>query len=344
MQGREKQVTMGNRSRQLSEEVWRIRLDSPCGLVVNVFVVRSRRQVALVDAGFPHTADQLNEGLEEIGLSPAQVTDVLYTHTHSDHMGGGVALANTWNVRDWVWEGTTPAMGDWRAHHEQTRTRPGWPIGFLDAGRRADPLVVEMLAKPTSPIDLPAGGALHDPRGVAFGATVSIGDLEFVCVDARGHDPYHAAWYEPTRRWLFSGDVVLAVPVPLVRDMGDQLGAWLTTLERWERSLEVEWLLPGHGMPTRLFGPSIARARGSLEALHSELCRHLRQTEGADPLAVVRSVLPRDPSRYAARSAILLANVETLLAALEEREVIERCDAARWRAAGELPALHALSN
>lgn len=317
-------------------------MDSPCGLVVNVYALRSGDRVALVDTGFSHTADQVAEGLAELDLSPGDVTDVLYTHTHVDHMGGGVALAGRWRPAEWTWEGSEPAFGDWYAHAERARTPEGWPVGPVDASRADDPLVVQMRSKPRNPLRVAGDGRLADPRGVAFGEVVEVGELSFTCVDARGHDPFHCAWFEADRGWLFSGDVVLAVPTPLVARTGDCPGTWLGTLERWERELDVSWLLPGHGLPTRLFGPSLARSRASLARVYDAVSRRLGSGEVVDLLSLTRRVLPRDPSRYAARSSAVMSTLETLLMTLQRMGVVERVSGDRWRRVSEVPPMEAL--
>ncbi|MFT6398227.1 MAG: glyoxylase-like metal-dependent hydrolase (beta-lactamase superfamily II) [Bradymonadia bacterium] len=330
------------RTRQLTDDLWRIRLDSACGLVVNVFLLRSKSAVALIDTGFPHTTEQLESALSELGLRVSDVTDVLYTHTHIDHIGGGVALADSWSPREWFWEGTEPAFSDVYAYLESVRSKPEWPVGFLPEACASDPLICEMHAKPRTPTRAGGTGLLVDPRGVSHGESVELGDYRFECVDGRGHDPFHCAWFCRRLGWLFSGDVIMAVPTPLVLGMGDEVGLWLGTLDRWESELDVTWLIPGHGMPTKLFQPSIARSRRSLVRLYDELSRQLNTGAPVEPLGVTRGVLPADRSRFSARSAVLLANVETLLSALEAEGVVEEIGEGRWLLRTRLPSLDAI--
>lgn len=57
------------------------------------FLVRGGSTVALVDTGFgpaqvpDWTSGQLLESLRELGVEPEDVTDVIYTHLHFDHIG-----------------------------------------------------------------------------------------------------------------------------------------------------------------------------------------------------------------------------------------------------------------
>ena len=63
---------------------------SPSGVMT--FVVRAGNEVVLIDTGFGRdsgdTPSMLLPGLKAIGLSPEDITLVLITHMHGDHIGG----------------------------------------------------------------------------------------------------------------------------------------------------------------------------------------------------------------------------------------------------------------
>jgi glyoxylase-like metal-dependent hydrolase (beta-lactamase superfamily II) len=60
-----------------------IRLD------IDALFVRTSGYLVLIDTGFgPAGHGVLRASLEAIGVSPGQVTDVLITHAHPDHVGG----------------------------------------------------------------------------------------------------------------------------------------------------------------------------------------------------------------------------------------------------------------
>ncbi|MDR2849960.1 MAG: MBL fold metallo-hydrolase [Verrucomicrobiota bacterium] len=52
---------------------------------VNAFLVRTKDQTILVDAGF---GIKLFDNLKEVGLAPGDIDAVLLTHMHGDHIGG----------------------------------------------------------------------------------------------------------------------------------------------------------------------------------------------------------------------------------------------------------------
>ena len=327
---------MANVAKDLGNGVARLRLSSPCGLVVLVYVVRNGDRVALIDTGFGHTVPQLEQGLDELGLGLGEVTDVLYTHTHLDHMGGGVVLRERWDPRQFVWEGTAPALVDYYAHLESIRDNPRWPMNFLPDDGESRPVGAEIRQKPENPIRLTEHGTLGDIEWVALGDVVRVGELRFECVAAPGHDPYHVAWLERGKGWLFSGDVVLAVPTPLVTTLDSDTRAWLETLARWESDLDVGWLLPGHGMPTKLFTQSIQRSRSYHSKLRDALFQSLEMGT-IHPLHVIRDVLPVDRSQFLYRTSVWLGNLELLLHELSSSGTTSLRDDLRWDLVGEFP-------
>ena len=66
--------------------------DAPLTPPCNVTLLRGRGRVALVDAGagstFQDSAGKLLDALDAAGLSPSDVTDVIFTHGHPDHLWG----------------------------------------------------------------------------------------------------------------------------------------------------------------------------------------------------------------------------------------------------------------
>ena len=64
------------------------RLEPPCTLTL----LRSGDRVILFDVGggtgFMPTTGQLPDAMDEIGLDPSEVTDVVFTHAHPDHLWG----------------------------------------------------------------------------------------------------------------------------------------------------------------------------------------------------------------------------------------------------------------
>lgn len=97
---------------------------------------------------------------------------------------------------------------------------------FVHAGR---PLAPDALLADGDEISHPAGRlrAVHTP----------------------GHESGHLCYYDPDRRWLFTGDTILSTGTTVVPPPpdGDML-AYLASLRRLQ-ALDLAYILPGHGPP-----------------------------------------------------------------------------------------------
>ena len=82
---------------------------------VNVFALRGARTV-LIDAGMPGMADAILTNLDKAGIRREDVSLILITHGHPDHVGSaadlkarlGVPIAIHREEASWLREGRTP--------------------------------------------------------------------------------------------------------------------------------------------------------------------------------------------------------------------------------------------
>ena len=75
----------------------------------------------LLDAGI--SARRITNGLKELGLLPEQLTAILVTHDHSDHIAGLTVLTKKLNVPIYATAPTCRTIGD-KAPHAQGLLRP----------------------------------------------------------------------------------------------------------------------------------------------------------------------------------------------------------------------------
>ena len=62
---------------------------------INAFAfVGDDGQVSLMDAGLPYTGKRIDAGLKYLGSDTSEVTKILVTHAHGDHVGGLARVAN----------------------------------------------------------------------------------------------------------------------------------------------------------------------------------------------------------------------------------------------------------
>lgn len=63
---------------------------------------------------------------------------------------------------------------------------------------------------------------------------------------APGHESGHVCYYDPDRRWLFTGDVILGTGTTVIAPPDGDMNAYLTTLRRLA-ALDLARIYPGHG-------------------------------------------------------------------------------------------------
>jgi glyoxylase-like metal-dependent hydrolase (beta-lactamase superfamily II) len=63
-----------------------------------------------------------------------------------------------------------------------------------------------------------------------------------------GHESGHCCYYEPERRWLFTGDTILSTGTTVIAPPDGDMRAYLASLERLG-TLDLARILPGHGPP-----------------------------------------------------------------------------------------------
>ena len=185
---------------------------------VNSYTYASGGETFLIDTGFSRKAKPILRTFRDARVPLTQVRKVLLTHHHIDHMGGAAYL------------------------QQQSRA----PVGchpedapYVDGRARAPmPLLMRLFVR-VHPA--PVATLLKDGD--------QVGALRVV--HAPGHTPGEVVFYEPARKVLFSGDAVverkgkLTLPAPRVASNIAQAVDSLRLL----RALEIDLLLPGHGVP-----------------------------------------------------------------------------------------------
>lgn len=63
--------------------------------LVNWTLVADDSGVMLIDAGYPGSRDEVLASLKSLGYGPADVTAILLTHAHVDHLGAAIWFAKT---------------------------------------------------------------------------------------------------------------------------------------------------------------------------------------------------------------------------------------------------------
>jgi glyoxylase-like metal-dependent hydrolase (beta-lactamase superfamily II) len=213
----------------------------------NVYVVEGNNGNILIDSGWGDSEViwAFREGLREDNLKFRDINWIVITHIHPDHYGLAGKLkelcgaelavhrteAGLINSRYKDFGGLLKDMGDMLSSN-------GVPQSELADLKQAS-LWMNQFVSPALP-DV----SLDD------GDRISNGSFGFEVLRTPGHSPGHICLYEARKRWLFSGDHVLANCIPHVGfhpQSGDNpLKDYIDSLEM-VNGLGVNFVFPGHG-------------------------------------------------------------------------------------------------
>lgn len=185
---------------------------------VNSYTLREGDEILLIDTGFSRKAKPIVRAFRNARVPLTRLGKVLLTHHHIDHMGGAAFLVQNSHALLACHADDAPFV-DGREKTPMSllmrlfvRIHPAPVATVLKEGDRVGPLLV-----------------VHVP----------------------GHTPGEVVFYDPARKILFSGDALvernghLSLPAPRYAANLDQAIRSLARL----RELDVEVLLPGHGVP-----------------------------------------------------------------------------------------------
>ena len=328
---------------EVSPGIWLLRIPVPFSIrSVNVYLIETEAGPMLVDCGADteEALDLLRVGLKITGYGFEDLVVIFVTHHHLDHWGLLAKLKELSGAQTVMHVVESDCARDFLTQQEEIAGRfgsflleNGMPVGEANL---AHTQLLEMLkfATPTS-IDR----ELNDTTPLLLDEVA----LRTVCTP--GHSPKHLCLYDSTKKILISGDHLLpritshvgfslhSGPNPLA----DYLASLQTTV-----SLEIDLVLPGHGLP---FQDSRQRVREMVQ--HHE--QRLQQTlasiteEGKTAYEIASDIFGHDLPIHEGRLALMeaLAHLEWLVSQeLLDRQKREHTIRFRRKGDGTLPGIH----
>jgi glyoxylase-like metal-dependent hydrolase (beta-lactamase superfamily II) len=204
-------------------------VDPSPDFTTHVFLLKNRGGgYTLVDTGLPGKDTAILAYLEHLKLKPTEVKSVLITHLHKDHTG---------NLRRILEATKAKSYAHWLEAGFIARNPPyDGPGSPPDESVEVD-------------VQLKDGDSVNGGEGL-------------VAYHTPGHTPGHTAYFEPTRKLLFSGDLFFGIPALSLTlpDYTHHTGSAQISARRMA-TLNPEALLTYHG------GPFLSKAGKELKAL-----------------------------------------------------------------------------
>jgi glyoxylase-like metal-dependent hydrolase (beta-lactamase superfamily II) len=157
------------------------------------------------------------------------------------------------------------------------------------------------------------GVALSPDRLLDDGDEITHRGGRLCVVHTPGHESGHVCYYDPERRWLFTGDLVLGTGTTVVAPPDGDMTAYLASL-RHLLTLDLVRILPGHG-------PAIDRPHEVVRGYLVHRAMRERQItacleEGVDtiPAIVARCYADVHPGLHGAAGLTVRAHLEKLIA------------------------------
>ena len=206
----------------------------------------------LVDCGF--TLKQTRTRLARLGLEPEQLTAILVTHEHADHVQGVVPLARCYGIPVYASHGTRRGVADWRGVDVRTFDSHA---PFQLASVRVTPVPVPHDARePTQFVFDAAGlrlGVLTDLGHVTRHVETAYRDCDALLVEAN-HD----------RDMLWRGDYPLHLKRRIASPLGHLSNEQTVALLRQFGNLSSRHVVVGHISEQNNDAARIAAAFGGL--------------------------------------------------------------------------------
>ena len=245
---------------------------------VNVYIVEGNDGNLLIDTGWntPEAFNTLAREMKNSGFVMKDITNIVVTHIHPDHMGLAGKIAELTGASIAVSEIENNLLDSYYTHPETLISE--MIIFFMANG------VPEWELKMLSEASFNIRSYISPFKATTLlkeGDVISMAPYEFRVMATPGHSPGHICLYEPNKKYLFSGDHVLPEVVPNIsyhpHSGENPLGDYVKSLGALS-DLEVRFVFPGHGSVFSGLGPMI----DDIMRFHRDRMNRIQRTMGVE--------------------------------------------------------------
>jgi glyoxylase-like metal-dependent hydrolase (beta-lactamase superfamily II) len=283
---------------KLRGDLWSIPITLPNSPLryTTVYALAGECDVTLIDAGWDSEQGwrQLQDGLGQFGASVDDVSGVLVTHQHFDHIG----LARRIREQTGAWVGLHPADAEIIARPDFREERLAVEAGVRWLIELGAPVEEATRLRRPSGVDRDAAFVVPD-RLIEDNDLIEASGWSLRAVHTPGHTPGHLAFYDERSDLLFGGDTILPRISPNVSTTphhglgdpsgsadlapgADALGDFLGSLDKLAER-EPDEVLPAHEWRFRGVGARVEQLKAHHDKRLTELLEAIRRNPGSVP-------------------------------------------------------------
>lgn len=228
----------------------------------NVFLIIDD-ELMLIDTG-PFTdgkSEKLLYALNKSGFDIKDLSKIVYTHSHPDHMGGGIGLGEYTKIRHCAYHKSKQWAEKYGEYVSMVKTIAK---NIFSEQLFLHPEVKDIYFDVVDHFWNPTYGEIGIDEELDDGDLITTGKLEFRIILTPGHSPWDLSLLEETKSLLFSGDFLLGKSSTLtggLNNFGSDLISYESSLKKINQYLDkTKEIFPAHG-------PSITSCSGLTDPL-----------------------------------------------------------------------------
>ena len=163
--------------------------------IVNICLVGhpNSNEFVLVDAGMPHSSDEIISVIEERFGRNKKPSAIILTHGHFDHVGAIIELVKKWDIQVYAHNLELPFLTGVKSYPEPDPTVEGGLIAKISSMFPNDPINLGNYVQA-----LPSDGSIPHLSG-------------FRWIHTPGHSPGHVSLFRDEDKLLIAGDAFVTV-------------------------------------------------------------------------------------------------------------------------------------
>lgn len=196
---------------ELGASIYQLRSEKPSS---HVYLIKGYTKNILIDTGMTSKFPHLKDRLAELGLGIKDISLVILTHEHFDHIGATAFFHQTAVVAAHPLAANKLELQDEFVTFNKYRNEPSKPF-WVDVWLEDD-------------------------------STIDLGNYELKVIHTPGHTSGCICLYEPREGMLFSGDTLFAGGTLSEIAVGGNVSDYVNSVQRLS-NLKIKTICPGHG-------------------------------------------------------------------------------------------------